>query len=86
MKLQINWKKEFYYFENLIEKYLIFNNHYTLISFIPSHDTEKEMEEEIEKKLMAREIEIKQNPEEFLQFKKTTISLKIPNKKILKQI
>ncbi len=63
-------EKGIYYFENLIEKYLIFNNHYTLISFIPSHDTEKEMEEEIEKKLMAREIEIKQNPEEFLQFKK----------------
>ncbi|WNY66604.1 insulinase family protein [Borreliella lusitaniae] len=63
-------EKGIYYFENLIEKYLIFNNHYTLISFIPSYDTEKEMEEEIEKKLMSKEIEIKQNPEEFLQFKK----------------
>ncbi len=63
-------EKGIYYFENLIEKYLILNKHYTLISFIPSYDTEKEMEEEIEKKLMAKEIEIKQNPEEFLQFKK----------------
>ncbi len=63
-------EKGIYYFENLIEKYLICNNHYTLISFIPSYDTEKEMEEEIEKKLMTKEIAIKQNPEEFLQFKK----------------
>ncbi len=71
----------------LIEKYLILNKHYTLISFIPSYDTEKEMEEEIEKKLMAKEIEIKQNPEEFLQFKKTIISLKNTKiKKTLKQI
>ncbi|UER67419.1 insulinase family protein [Borrelia sp. BU AG58] len=58
------------YFENLIEKYLLRNNHYTLINFIPSDKILKEMEEKIEKKLMDREIKIKQNPEKLLEFTK----------------
>ncbi|BCR21664.1 insulinase family protein [Borrelia sp. HM] len=58
------------YFENLIEKYLLNNNHYTLINFNPSENVLKEMEEEIEKKLMDREIKIKKNPEKFEEFTK----------------
>ncbi|BDU63095.1 hypothetical protein BOFE_06350 [Candidatus Borrelia fainii] len=58
------------YFENLIEKYLINNNHYTLIQFNPSDTVLKEMEEKIEKKLMDKEINIKKNPEKFAEFTK----------------
>ncbi|AHH13724.1 insulinase family protein [Borrelia hermsii] len=58
------------YFENLIEKYLLNNNHYTLIHFNPSDKILKEMEEKIEKKLMDREIDIKKNPEKFVEFTK----------------
>ncbi|AHE62561.1 insulinase family protein [Borrelia parkeri] len=58
------------YFENLIEKYLLNNNHYTLIQFNPSDSVLKEMEEKIEKKLMDREIDIKKNPEKFAEFTK----------------
>ncbi|ASQ29034.1 hypothetical protein CDQ96_01105 [Borrelia miyamotoi] len=58
------------YFENLIEKYLLNNNHYTLINFNPSDNILKEMEEEIEKKLMGREIEIKKNPAKLAEFTK----------------
>ncbi|WP_024654036.1 insulinase family protein [Borrelia persica] len=58
------------YFENLIEKYLLNNNHHTLIHFNPSDKVLKEMEEEIEKKLMDREIDIKKNPEKFSEFTK----------------
>ncbi|AHH10389.1 insulinase family protein [Borrelia coriaceae] len=58
------------YFENLIEKYLLNNNHYTLIHFNPSDKTLKEMEEEIAKKLMNIEINIKKNPKKFAEFTK----------------
>ncbi|AHH08190.1 Metalloprotease, insulinase family protein [Borrelia anserina BA2] len=58
------------YFENLIEKYLLNNNHYTLIHFNPSDTILKEMEDKIEKKLMDREIDIKKNPEKLAEFTK----------------
>ncbi|AAX16743.1 insulinase family protein [Borrelia hermsii] len=58
------------YFENLIEKYLLNNNHYTLIHFNPSDKILKEMEEKIEKKLMDREIDIKKNPKKLAEFTK----------------
>ncbi|UGQ17032.1 insulinase family protein [Borrelia sp. RT1S] len=58
------------YFEYLMEKYLINNNHYTLINFTPSDHTLKEMEEKIEEKLMDREIKIKKDPEKLAEFTK----------------
>ncbi|ACH94479.1 insulinase family protein [Borrelia recurrentis] len=73
------------YFENLIEKYLLNNNHYTLIHFNPSDKMLKEMEEQIEKKLMDREINIKKNPEKFSKFTKDYNKFKkYQNKKDLK--
>ncbi|AWG42619.1 peptidase M16 [Candidatus Borreliella tachyglossi] len=69
-EIKIKLEKGEPYFENLIKKYLLNNNHYTLINFIPSDATLKEMEEIIEKKLMDREIEIKKNPEKLTEFVK----------------